>query len=71
VSTATRVLRQDAEGLCTLTLKRANKLNALETEGMPFTQGLAHQNFRYAGLAPDHLEHIPELQRTREAQGGV
>lgn len=71
MSSATRLLRQDACGLCTLTLSRAEELDALETEGMPLTQGLAHHNFRYPGLAPDHLERSAALRRRREAQGGV
>ena len=44
----------------------ATKRLMRETEGMRLAQGLAHENFRYPGLAPDHLERIAAFLRRRE-----
>jgi enoyl-CoA hydratase/carnithine racemase len=41
----------------------AAKRLLLETDGMSLAQGLAHEHFRYPGLAPDHLERIAAFSR--------
>jgi enoyl-CoA hydratase len=43
----------------------ATKRLMIETQDMPLAQGLAHENFRYPGLAPDHLERIAAFSRPR------
>ena len=35
-----------------------------ETDGMSLAQGLAHEQFRYPGRAPDHLERIAAFRRS-------
>jgi enoyl-CoA hydratase/carnithine racemase len=45
----------------------ATKRLMLETQGLPLAQGLAHENFRYPGLAPDHLARIAAFRRQRDA----
>jgi enoyl-CoA hydratase/carnithine racemase len=47
----------------------ATKRLMLETQGMPLDQGLAHENYRYPGLAPDHLERIAAFRRKRVPEG--
>ena len=46
----------------------ASKRLMIETQGMPLAQGLAHENYRYPGLAPDHLERIAAFSK-RGAKG--
>jgi enoyl-CoA hydratase len=47
----------------------ATKRLMIETQGMPLAQGLAHENFRYPGLAPDHLERLAAFNRNRKPAG--
>jgi enoyl-CoA hydratase/carnithine racemase len=41
----------------------AAKRLLIETDGMSLAQGLAHEHYRYPGLAPDHLERIAAFSR--------
>jgi enoyl-CoA hydratase len=41
----------------------ATKRLMIETQGMTLAQGLAHEHYRYPGLAPDHLERIAAFQK--------
>jgi enoyl-CoA hydratase len=47
----------------------ATKRLIAETQGMPLPQGLAHENYRYPGLAPDYLERIAAFRRNRGGKG--
>jgi len=42
---------------------RAVKRLLLETEGMTLAAGLAHEHYRYPGLAPDHRQRIEAFRR--------
>jgi enoyl-CoA hydratase len=41
----------------------ATKRMMIETDGMSLAQGLAHEHYRYPGLAPDHQERIAAFSR--------
>jgi enoyl-CoA hydratase len=41
----------------------ATKRLLIETDGMSLAEGLAHENFRYPGLAPDHQERISAFRK--------
>jgi len=41
----------------------ATKRLLVETDGMSLAQGLAHEQFRYPGLAPDHRERIAAFRK--------
>src|SRR5579859_4964381 len=41
----------------------ATKQLLIETEGMPLAEGLAHEQFRYPGWAPDHRERMAAFKR--------
>jgi enoyl-CoA hydratase/carnithine racemase len=36
----------------------------IETDGMSLAEGLAHEHYRYPGLAPDHRERISNFRRS-------
>lgn len=42
---------------------RATKRLLIETEGMRLADGLAHEQYRYPGLAPDHEERVARFSR--------
>lgn len=42
---------------------RETKRILIETEGMPLAQGLAHEHYRYPGIAPDARERIARFSR--------
>ena len=41
----------------------ATKRLMLETDGMSLSEGLAHESYRYPGLAPDYKERIARFTR--------
>ena len=41
----------------------ATKRLMLETDGMSLAEGLAHENYRYPGAAPDHRDRIERFGR--------
>lgn len=41
----------------------ATKRLMLETDGMSLADGLAHEHYRYPGLAPDHLDRIAAFKK--------
>ena len=43
---------------------RAVKRLLIETDGMSLAEGLAHEHYRYPGLAPDHSERIAAFRRS-------
>ncbi len=44
---------------------RATKRLLLETDGLSLAQGLAHEQYRYPGWAPDHAERVAAFTRSR------
>ncbi len=44
---------------------RATKRLLMETDGMSLAQGLAHEQYRYPGWAPDHAERVAAFTRAR------
>lgn len=42
----------------------ATKRLLIETDGMSLAEGLAHEHYRYPGLAPDHRERIAAFRRS-------
>jgi len=42
----------------------ATKRLLIETEGMSLAEGLAHEHYRYPGIAPDHRERIAAFRRS-------
>ena len=47
---------------------RATKRLLIETEGMRLADGLAHEQYRYPGLAPDHEERLARFSRKDSAR---
>lgn len=45
---------------------RAAKQLLTETEGMPLREGLAHEHYRFPGLAPDFRERIASFTKRRD-----
>jgi enoyl-CoA hydratase/carnithine racemase len=43
----------------------ATKRLLIETDGLSLAEGLAHEHYRYPGLAPDHRERIAAFRRSR------
>lgn len=41
----------------------ATKRLMIETDGMSLAEGLAHEHYRYPGLAPDHQERLARFRR--------
>jgi enoyl-CoA hydratase/carnithine racemase len=46
---------------------RATKRLLTETDGMSLAQGLAHEQYRYPGWAPDHAERVAAFRRRSSA----
>jgi enoyl-CoA hydratase/carnithine racemase len=40
----------------------------IETDGMSLAEGLAHEHYRYPGVAPDHRERIAAFRRSKGAK---
>jgi enoyl-CoA hydratase len=49
----------------------AVKRTLIETDGMALAEGIAHEHFRYPGLAPDHAERIAAFTNRSRRDRGV